>query len=141
MINVDMIQKAIAAHARWKVRLRSAVDTGKFDVTPATVKADNQCEFGKWLYGSEFSDDEKQTANYRTAVDLHAKFHLEAAKVVEWAASGHEDTAETLMGPEGSYTKASTALMQELVRWRLRLTSHAERHGHRPETKGFPAMK
>jgi len=122
MINVDMIQKAIAAHANWKARLRTAVDTGKFDGTAATVKLDNQCGFGKWLYGADFSADEKKTENYRTAVDLHAKFHREAAQVVEWATSGQKDAAEQAMGLEGSYTKASTALTKELVQWRLKLS-------------------
>ena len=83
MINVDMIQKAIAAHSSWKARLRSAVATGKCDVTPADIKVDNRCEFGKWLYGPDFSAAEKQTKNCRAAIDLHAKFHQEAAKVVE----------------------------------------------------------
>jgi hypothetical protein len=122
VLNVDMIQKAIAAHSSWKSRLRSAVDTGKFDVTPATVKLDNQCEFGKWLHGSDFSADEKKTENYRTVVDLHAKFHLEAAQILEWVTSGRKDTAEKAMGLEGSYTKASTALTKELVQWRLKLS-------------------
>jgi len=117
-----MIQKAIAAHASWKARLRSAVDIGKFDVTTATVKADNQCEFGKWLYGPDFTAAEKQTENYRAAVDLHSKFHREAAKVLEWATSGHKDQAEKAIGLEGSYTAASTALTKELVQWRLKLS-------------------
>ena len=122
MLNVEMIQKAVAAHARWKARLRAAVDTGNFDVPTATVKADNQCEFGKWLYGTDFSAHEKQTENYRAAMDLHAKFHQEAAKVVEWATSGHKDEAEEAIGLEGSYTKASSALTKELVQWRLKLS-------------------
>ena len=122
MINVDMIQKAIAAHSSWKARLKSAVASGKFDVTPADIKVDNRCEFGKWLYSSEFSAAEKQTQNYRRAVDLHAKFHQEAARVVEWATSGHKDEAEKAMGLEGSYTNASSALTKELVEWRLTLS-------------------
>ncbi len=122
MINVDMIQKAIAAHASWKSRLRSAVDTGKFDAPASTVKVDNQCEFGKWLYGSDFSAEDKKTENYRTAIDLHAKFHQEAAKVVEWATSGHKDEAEKAIGLGGNYTKASSELTQELVKWRLKLS-------------------
>lgn len=122
MIIVDMIQKAIAAHASWKARLRTAVDTGKFDVSIAVIKADNQCEFGKWLYGSDFTAAEKQTQNYRAARELHARFHQEAAKVVELATSGHKDEADAAMSLGGSYTKASSALTQELVQWRLSLS-------------------
>ena len=122
MINVETIQKAIAAHAGWKSRLRSAVDTGKFDVTVAIVRADNQCEFGKWLHGSDFSAADRQTQNYRVAINLHATFHQEAAKVVELATSGHKDEARAAMGLQGSYTKASSTLTKELVQWRLALS-------------------
>jgi len=121
MIIVEAIQKAIAAHSSWKSRLRAAIDTGKFDVPPAVIKVDNQCEFGKWLYGPDFSAAEKLTQNYRSAVDLHAQFHKEAAQVVEWATSGQKDLADKAMGLEGSYTKASSALTRELVKWRLTL--------------------
>ncbi len=55
MVNVEMIQKAIAAHTAWKARLRTAISTGTFEVEHSAVRADNRCDFGKWLYGSEFS--------------------------------------------------------------------------------------
>jgi hypothetical protein len=122
MINVDMIQKAIAVHSGWKARLKSAVASGKFDVSPADVKVDNRCEFGKWLHGPDFLADDKQTQNYRNAIALHAKFHQEAAQVVEWAVSGRKDDAEKAMALEGNYTKASSALTKELVQWRQKLS-------------------
>jgi hypothetical protein len=121
MIVVEMIQKAIAAHASWKARLRSAINTGIFDVAPEVIKLDNQCEFGKWMYGPVFSAAEKQSQNYRTAMELHAKFHREAAQIVEWATTGKKEEAMKAMSIEGSYTKASSALTKELVQWRLTL--------------------
>jgi hypothetical protein len=117
-----MIQKAIAAHASWKARLRTAIDTGKFDATPAVVRTDNRCEFGKWLYGPDFTAGEKETQNYRSAIELHAKFHQEAANVVDFATSGRKSEAEQALGMEGSYSKASSALTKELVQWRLKLS-------------------
>jgi hypothetical protein len=122
MLNVEVIQKAIAAHASWKARLRTAIDTGKFDVTSAVVRRDNQCEFGKWLYGPDFTAGEKATQNYRAAVELHAKFHQEAANVVDFATSGRKSEAEQAIGLEGGYSKASSALTKELVPWRLKLS-------------------
>ncbi len=32
MVNPDMLQTAIAAHASWKARLRAAIGSGKFDI-------------------------------------------------------------------------------------------------------------
>jgi hypothetical protein len=119
MTEAGMIQKAIAAHANWKARLRSAVATGHLDEVPvATVKMDNHCEFGKWLHGPAFSGAEKQTEGFRKALELHARFHREAAKIVELAAAGRKRDAENAMGFEGGYTKASSALTNELVLWR-----------------------
>ncbi len=118
MIDAEKIQKAIAAHANWKAHLREAVETGKFEGTVAIVKRDNRCEFGKWLYGPDFSAAERQTEDYRAVIELHAKFHQEAAKVVELVNSGQHDAADEAMALQGSYNKASCALTKELVRWR-----------------------
>lgn len=118
MISVEVFQKAIAAHASWKARLRAAVASGKFDVATDTVKADNQCEFGKWLHGSELSAAEKGTEHYRAVMQLHAQFHQEAAKVVELATSAQKETAEKSLDLGGSYNRASCALTDAVVKWR-----------------------
>ena len=50
--NLDtQITKAIAAHAKWKRRLRDAIETGTSDIDTSTAGRDNVCEFGKWLHG------------------------------------------------------------------------------------------
>ena len=72
MIRQDVFDKAIAAHAGWKARLRTTVSSGKSDVPASTVKADNQCDFGKWLNGAELSATEKQNDTYREVKQLHA---------------------------------------------------------------------
>lgn len=118
MLNLDAIQKAIAAHTGWKARLRTAISNGKFEVAVATVRADNQCEFGKWLYGSELSDSEKSTDHYQTVKQLHARFHQEAAAVVSLATSGEKEKAEAAIGMDGSYSKASRLLTEAMVKWR-----------------------
>jgi hypothetical protein len=121
MSSVDLIQDAIAVHSFWKARLRTAVSSEKFDVAIATVKADDQCDFGKWLYGSELSAAEKETERCRTVRLLHAQFHQEAAKVVEWATSGQKSKAEEAIGLCGSYSKASRLLTEAMVEWRENL--------------------
>jgi len=118
MVSPDNIQTAIAAHASWKARLRAAIGSGKFDVPVATVKQDNQCQFGKWLYGSEISAAEKQTEHYRTVRQLHAQFHEQAAKVVEFAISGQKDAAGKAIGFSGDYTRVSSELTAAMARWR-----------------------
>ena len=119
MVNLEAIQKGIAAHSAWKARLRTAVSSGKFDVLAATVAMDNQCEFGKWLYG--LSADDKRTEQFNTVRRLHAQFHEEAARVVVWATSGQSEKAEQALALGGSYAKASSELTGAMVSWRNNL--------------------
>ena len=116
MVNLEAINKGIAAHSAWKARLRTAVSSGKFDVPAAKVAMDNQCEFGKWLYGLSGSD--KQTEHFNTVRRLHAQFHEEAAQIVVLATSGQSEKAEQAMALGGSYTKTSAELTGAMVTWR-----------------------
>ena len=116
MVNLEAINKGIAAHSAWKARLRTAVSSGKFDVPAATVAKDNQCEFGKWLYG--LSGTDQLTEKFSTVRRLHTQFHEEAARIVTLATSGQSEKAEQAMALGGSYTKASAELTGAMVRWR-----------------------
>jgi hypothetical protein len=49
MQELHPIDKAIAAHARWKSQLRKVIDSGTSDFTIDQVRPDNVCEFGRWL--------------------------------------------------------------------------------------------
>jgi hypothetical protein len=111
-VDQDVLQKALIAHSSWKARLRAAIVNGKLDIAVSSVKVDNQCAFGKWLYGSEVSTLEKQTEQYRSVKQLHAKFHEEAAKVAQFAISGHQQEAENAMA--GDFNNVSSALMGTL---------------------------
>jgi hypothetical protein len=118
MVKLEILGKAIAAHASWKARLHTAVSTGKFDVPAGTVKSDAQYEFGKWLHGPELSAAEKQSENYRNVKQLHAQFDVDAAKVVELVTSGQKDAAAASLNMGGTYAKSSTKLTEAMVRWR-----------------------
>lgn len=118
MINKDAIQAAITAHTGWKTRLRAAIGTGKFDVPVSTVAQDNQCPFGKWLYGAEITAGEKQTENYCTVKQLHARFHKQAAEVVKLVIAGQDAAAGSAINVDSEYGKVSVELMQALTRWR-----------------------
>ena len=119
MVDAKAIEKGIAAHAAWKARLRAAISSGKFEVSVATVGMDNQCEFGKWLYG--LSADDTQTGHFSTVKKLHAQFHQEAAKVVTWATTGQTGKAEEAIGMEGNYANVSADLTRAMVAWRTSL--------------------
>ncbi len=115
MSKSEEIKKAIGAHGMWKVRLRSAVDTGTSEFTVDKVKADNNCDFGKWLHG--LSPDEKKTENWAKVRDLHAKFHVEAAKILENALTGKKDTAAKGLDTSSEFSKLSASLTSAMISW------------------------
>jgi methyl-accepting chemotaxis protein len=115
--NRMMLKNAIAAHAAWTARLKAAVVSRHLDIPLNTIQADDQCQFGKWLYGKEISDVEKQTEHYRATRRLHAQFHQEAAKVAQLAISGQEKAAEKALDLSSEYAHVSSALTGALNRW------------------------
>lgn len=111
----DQITAAIGAHGLWKGRLLTAIDTGKCDCDQQKAGRDDQCEFGKWLYGS-IDAAMKASPNYASVRDQHARFHKEAAKVLGLALAGQKDAAKKAMAAE--YTAASAELLRLLMAWK-----------------------
>ncbi|MCL4470649.1 MAG: CZB domain-containing protein [Sulfuricella sp.] len=116
MANIQEIDKAIGAHSLWKARLKSAISTGKSEVPVATIKVDNQCAFGQWLYGQTLSASDKTTPDYKTVKDLHAEFHKVAARVAELATSGKQAEADQVLSHE--FAAASLKLTTAMMEWR-----------------------
>jgi methyl-accepting chemotaxis protein len=118
MANVEELDKAIAAHGMWKVRLKSAIDTGTIDTPVATIQMDNQCAFGKWLYGDTMTSADKSSAQYKTVKELHAEFHKTAAQVAQLATTGKKADAEKMMASGGAYNSVSAKLTSAMMAWK-----------------------
>ncbi len=116
----DEINKAIGAHGMWKARLRSAVDTGKSEFAVETVAKDNQCDFGKWLYGSTLTAADKGSPEYKAVKELHAKFHLSASKVLRDALGGKKADAEAQLAPTGEFASISGQLTRAMTAWKAK---------------------
>jgi len=113
----DEISKAIGAHALWKKRLISAIDTGESDFAPEKVCTDNQCEFGKWLYGATITAADKTGGDYDNVRKLHAEFHKIAADVLRLALSGKKAEARKLIDEGSRYAALSIELTRALLKW------------------------
>ncbi|NVO11408.1 MAG: CZB domain-containing protein [Bacteroidales bacterium] len=118
MANIEELDKAIGAHGLWKSRLKSAIESGKIDVDIATIRIDNQCAFGRWLYGSTLSSVDKSSSHYKTVKELHTEFHIIAARVAEMAISGKKIGAEMMIASGGDYAKISSKLTQAMMDWK-----------------------
>lgn len=72
--------------------LKAGISSGKLYLSAGTVRADNQCQFGKRLYASEIP-------------------------AAQFALAGRREAAEREMGPAGEYARTSPALTEVLTRW------------------------
>jgi hypothetical protein len=113
------IEKAIGNHALWMSHLRDIICQAPPTVDVAEVRAEDKCEFGKWLYGPRLSVEDRASSVYQDVKRLHADFHRLAARVVELAASGRTLDAYALL--YGEYITMSGRLAIAMRAWQDRL--------------------
>ncbi|MBL8216887.1 MAG: CZB domain-containing protein [Bryobacterales bacterium] len=114
-MNNDELNSAIAAHARWKGRLLTAIEQGKCDVSVADASRDDHCQFGKWLKETPGLTREQ---HYGKVKELHHKFHAEAGNVLSLALAGKKDAAKSSMNVGSPFLNVSSALTYAIVAWR-----------------------
>ena len=119
MSELHPIDKAIAAHALWKSHLRQAIDSGQWNQTVDDVRDDDRCEFGRWLKKRPVA--EKTSKHFRTVSELHARFHEEAAHVLELAIAKRADEAAAAMAIGSSLASVSARLTSAMVAWKRAL--------------------
>lgn len=116
MTSANEIDAALMAHAQWKQRLRDAVETGRSDFDPVTVRRDDACDFGRWLYS--LPRDEQATEDFARIRTLHSDFHRTAGDILDMALSGRGDEALKELDTGGSYGPTSGKLVLALQKWK-----------------------
>jgi hypothetical protein len=113
------IGEALGAHGVWKMKLKTAIATGRAPADPAEIARDDRCQFGQWI--RTLKADPAQRANPDLAqVDrLHAEFHRCAGRVADLAARG--DPAGAAAALDSAFASASTALGAALTAWKGKL--------------------
>ena len=122
MTDPAALDHAIAAHAKWKFRLREAIKTGQSEWTVDNVRPDDLCEFGKWLNSLPLAD--RMAKEWKEAKMLHAKFHVAAADVLNLALAHHQVEAGDSMAPGGAFTDISTKLVRLLTEWKKKVSQN-----------------
>jgi len=112
------IEKAMGAHGLWKNRLKQVLNTGVTDIPVATIQLDNQCAFGKWLYGSALTPADTASVHYKTVKELHAQFHKAASHVAACGVRGDRVGVEKMMAFGGLYSEVSSKLTQAMMAWK-----------------------
>ncbi len=105
--------ESVAAHTRWKARLRAALDGVVEALDPATVARDDACDLGRWIHGD--GDRYKALAEHQVLLAAHARFHQCAAEVVTKKALGMKAEAETLMANKGDFSRTSTETISAIM--------------------------
>jgi hypothetical protein len=116
MDTAEALDRAIAAHARWKYRLMEAIDTGTSPWHVAEVRTDAACEFGKWLSALPLS--QRLSEHCKKVRVLHAEFHGLAAEVLELALAARKDEAATAMALGSRFAVVSSNLTMAVIKWK-----------------------
>lgn len=113
---VQQVDAAIAAHSRWKFRLKELVESGRTDIDSATATRDDLCRLGKWLQSYEPMAIERGI--YREVCTRHTSFHRAIGDVLQLATAGRRKDAEASMEIGSAFSKLSSELIASLMEWR-----------------------
>lgn len=113
------IDKALARHCLWKLRLAWAVRTGADGFGLETTGADDRCEFGRWL--NALAPETRAAASCETVRRLHTQFHRQAALVLRLALHGHKEVAALAMARGSGFDRISADLIDAMRVWQASL--------------------
>lgn len=100
--------EAIRSHREWKTRFLVAMAKQE-QMNVAEIASDRCCKFGEWLL-AEAGPKFGQLRSYQHCIEVHAAFHVEAAKVAQRINEGQVNEANHMLGYDTPYTKASEDL-------------------------------
>jgi methyl-accepting chemotaxis protein len=115
MTNRTIFDKAVFVHAKWKHRLRRAIETGTSDWTVAETRQDDRCDFGQWLKDLPLS--KKTAERYRELQTMHTEFHEAASEVLALALAGEKEEAQIAMARGSRFADVSAQLVLCLTKW------------------------
>ncbi len=119
------IYDAVLAHQAWKKRLMEYMDgRSKEDLQPSKICKDNLCVLGKWIHSNGKVQFGKEQV-FVKLVDEHAKFHVDAAKVVEAHQEGKEELAREILA--GSFEEQSRKTITCLAKLNTIVEAHNQK--------------
>lgn len=112
------VNSAMVAHKAWHQKFRNAIEERQ-QLDADAICVDNKCELGQWLHG----DAKEQYSGYdfyEEAVDVHAKFHLQAAEVAKLINNHQFREATAQLNSGTRYQRATNLVLQALVRFKIK---------------------
>jgi aerotaxis receptor len=117
--------QAIAAHAKWKITLRSAAHSGD-QLDAAKIKRDDGCPLGQWLHGAGSGQWGHRPA-FSDLLAGHKRFHLAAGQVAEVVNAGRKQEAVAMLGANTPFAEATTAVLAAIQTLKADTDSQAPR--------------
>jgi hypothetical protein len=104
---------AIAAHGKWKARLRAYLAEPDGSLLAPEIALDNICELGMWISGKggKYSD----LPEFQSLRSEHARFHKAAAEIVRKVDSGQRVTEEAALGAKSEFSSASADVVRTIT--------------------------
>jgi hypothetical protein len=114
--HVFEVEAALSAHLDWKRQLRDAIARGYCEIDSDMAGQDDLCALGRWLYSlpPECSADPW----FAEVLELHARFHQNAAVVVQCIEAGRLEEARAAMDPDTDFARTSEELVGLMEQWR-----------------------
>ena len=112
----------ILYHRNWKKRFYEHL-RGKHDLDPATVRRDDLCNMGRWIYGEGLQHQDR--LEYLDLKRKHARFHEMAAEVLESSLKLPEQEALKLVEQDSEFERASRECVAAIARMRDALEEQA----------------
>lgn len=113
------IDKAIASHGMWKMRLKNAIKTHSTEFEVAFVKSPHHCDFGKWLNNDKF--ELAKFSEYNEIVDLHKELHVETARIMELALAAKDSEAAASLVVGSKFSTLSSKLTIAMMNWKKKM--------------------
>ncbi|MFN7937264.1 MAG: CZB domain-containing protein [Bryobacteraceae bacterium] len=109
------LTEVIISHAQWRQRFADYLEGhGQMDL--AQVEADNQCPYGRWLYGEGL--EYRDLPEFGAVVESHRRFHAAAGQVMRLAPTLPPGKALDLISLNSVFANASMAFVTALCMFR-----------------------
>ena len=101
--------QAIAAHAKWKITLRNAAQSGE-PLDADKIRRDDCCPLGQWLHGSG-AGQWGHKPGFSELLGCHKVFHQAAGKVAEAVNAGQGQQAMAMLAGNSPFAQATAAVL------------------------------
>ena len=109
------LTEVIISHAQWRQKFADYLE-GHGQIDLAQVEADDQCPYGRWLYGEGLAY--KDLPEFGVVVETHRRFHTVAGQVMRVAPTLPTGTSLDLIRLNSAFANASMEFVTALCAFR-----------------------